>query len=281
MSKTIKLWQNSKYKELYLNLIFKMGFRRAFDNLETLEIYVNKLTKKNLTDIKIHKKMRKLYEKIQLPHFTLKDYTRSRISRSNLRWKEMLKLNKYINDIGLTTYLDFGAGDCSMAALLGQHMNLKKINIHAVDIDGWDGVIDEYDIYRKECNFKSYDGIKLPYNDIQFDIITCFQVLHHIPDIKSTLKELNRVLRIGGILIIREHHCHNNKMRKLIELEHELHEQVFTKQVTYNDTFSNYQKRKDLKKIIKSAGFSWQSKYKEPDSFWNPTNYYYELYVKT
>lgn len=281
--KTHVLWKHTKYRELYLNLIFKMGFKHMFDSLTTLEEYINKIFQKNknITDIELHKKLRRLYRKFKLPKFTIHDYTRIRVSRSNLRWREILQLNKYIMDLDLKEYLDFGAGDCSMSVLLGQHMKLKKKNIHAVDIENWEGVIDDYGIYRKDCQFVTYDGKKLPYVASQFDIITCFQVLHHIDNINDTLSEMNRVMKIGGILIIREHHCHNNKMQKLIGLEHELHEQVITKNVTYNDTYSKYRKRKDLKKKIKDAGFLWQAKYKEPDSFWNPTNYYYELYVKT
>lgn len=40
--------------------------------------------------------------------------------------------------------------------------------------------------------------------DGQFDLITCFGVLHHIPNVSFVLAELGRVLKRGGLLLIRE-----------------------------------------------------------------------------
>ena len=36
-------------------------------------------------------------------------------------------------------------------------------------------------------------------------MITAFVTLHHVPDVRTTLKELQRVIRPGGYLILREH----------------------------------------------------------------------------
>ena len=40
--------------------------------------------------------------------------------------------------------------------------------------------------------------------DSQYDLITCFGVLHHIPNVSFVIRELSRVLRPGGFLLIRE-----------------------------------------------------------------------------
>lgn len=45
---------------------------------------------------------------------------------------------------------------------------------------------------------------KLPFSDNQFDLITCFGVLHHIPNVSYVVSELIRVLKPDGILLIRE-----------------------------------------------------------------------------
>lgn len=44
----------------------------------------------------------------------------------------------------------------------------------------------------------------LPFDDESFDLITSFSVLHHIPNVSHVLSELNRCLRPGGILLLRE-----------------------------------------------------------------------------
>lgn len=47
------------------------------------------------------------------------------------------------------------------------------------------------------------DG-RLAFADGMFDLITCFGVLHHIPNVTSVIGELLRVLAPGGVLLLRE-----------------------------------------------------------------------------
>lgn len=44
----------------------------------------------------------------------------------------------------------------------------------------------------------------LAFSDETFDLITCFGVLHHIPNVSYVLQELLRVLKPGGYLLLRE-----------------------------------------------------------------------------
>ena len=44
----------------------------------------------------------------------------------------------------------------------------------------------------------------LPCPDNSFDLITCFSVLHHIPNISYVLSDMTRCLRKGGILLLHE-----------------------------------------------------------------------------
>lgn len=274
-----KLWNHEKYGGLLLNLLYKSGFRHMFTTINVLAEYLEKLIDGNRDDDKIYRRLRQLCENQGTEVMPEDDYKRARIARANLRWKEINNIYS-LNEYDYERYLDFGCGDCSMAYLLGSKMRLKRSNIHAVDIEGWEGNIDEYDIYRPKCQFISYDGNTLPYQDGTFDIVTVFQVLHHVRNLQQILDELHRVMMDGGILIIREHHCHNDKMRHLIQIEHQLHNKVFTKTISDGDEFSQYRPMKELRKLIKKTGFLWQGKYKEADPNWNPTNYYYEIYVR-
>ena len=45
----------------------------------------------------------------------------------------------------------------------------------------------------------------LPFADESFDLVTCFLVMPHVPDDKTALTELARVLKPGGILAISGH----------------------------------------------------------------------------
>lgn len=44
----------------------------------------------------------------------------------------------------------------------------------------------------------------MPFADGSFDLITCFGVLHHIPNVSQVVQELFRVARPGGFVLIRE-----------------------------------------------------------------------------
>ncbi|MFN3236174.1 MAG: class I SAM-dependent methyltransferase [Pseudomonadales bacterium] len=43
------------------------------------------------------------------------------------------------------------------------------------------------------------NGAKLPFADGQFDKVICSEVLEHIPDYRSVLQEIHRVLKVGGV----------------------------------------------------------------------------------
>lgn len=49
----------------------------------------------------------------------------------------------------------------------------------------------------------SIDG-SLPFEKEEFDAITCFGVLHHIPNVSAVISEFARVLKPGGQLLLRE-----------------------------------------------------------------------------
>lgn len=44
----------------------------------------------------------------------------------------------------------------------------------------------------------------MPFDDGSFDLITCFGVLHHIPNISHVMGECHRCLRTGGTMLVRE-----------------------------------------------------------------------------
>lgn len=49
----------------------------------------------------------------------------------------------------------------------------------------------------------SVDG-SMPFDDDSFDLVLCFGVLHHIPNVGKVIGEINRVIKKGGYSLIRE-----------------------------------------------------------------------------
>lgn len=56
----------------------------------------------------------------------------------------------------------------------------------------------------KPCYYKSNISGRIDKPDNYYDLITCFCVLHHIPNVSFVISELLRVLKPGGYLLIRE-----------------------------------------------------------------------------
>ncbi len=51
---------------------------------------------------------------------------------------------------------------------------------------------------------ESHASGELPFNNCQFDLVTCFGTLHHIPNVSKIINEIYRVLRKDGFVLMRE-----------------------------------------------------------------------------
>ena len=80
---------------------------------------------------------------------------------------------------------------CYGVDITDKHLSLTKQNFAA------EGFVAE---------LKQSDATKLPFADNCFDCVYSFGVIHHIPDVKTVLAEVHRVLKPGGILQIAVYH---------------------------------------------------------------------------
>ena len=44
----------------------------------------------------------------------------------------------------------------------------------------------------------------MPFADASFDVVVCFSVLHHIPNVTTVVREMARVVKTGGLVLLRE-----------------------------------------------------------------------------
>ncbi len=103
---------------------------------------------------------------------------------------------KFINKN--SNVLEFGCGSGYGSKYLS---NFCK-NIEALDVSI--GCISENrkNIKEKNLKFYYYDGVNLDYKDNTFDVIISFQVIEHVKDVELYLKNMIRVLKPSGTLII-------------------------------------------------------------------------------
>lgn len=53
--------------------------------------------------------------------------------------------------------------------------------------------------------FKLADAENLPFNDVEFDLVTCRIAPHHFPECFRFVQESTRVLKPGGLLLVQDH----------------------------------------------------------------------------
>ena len=98
----------------------------------------------------------------------------------------------------------------------------------------------------KKISLSVGDAVRLPFQADSLDAIFGFGFLHHVPDWRSALAEISRVLKTGGLYYFEE-------------LYPELYQNVITKHILLHpehDRFSSYDLRKGLDKtslILKHA----------------------------
>jgi SAM-dependent methyltransferase len=97
-------------------------------------------------------------------------------------------------------HLDYGAYNGEILNVLAK----TEVITDGIGVDLNLGVVEEHRLaMNKNVELRYIEkGAKLPFDDDSFDSISMLDVLEHIHDQESILKELNRVLRAGGKLII-------------------------------------------------------------------------------
>ena len=131
-------------------------------------------------------------------------------------------------------YLDYGCGNGKKTLRFAKHYNVNKKNIYGCDIKSW-GPYEQMQITHP-FNFKyiTKDG-RLDFPDNTFDLVTCFFVLHHVETLDNTLKELKRVIKPDGILLLLEHNALTYSDILLLDIQHLLYEIIFNKNYKYFD----------------------------------------------
>ncbi|WP_158588901.1 class I SAM-dependent methyltransferase [Butyrivibrio sp. XB500-5] len=107
----------------------------------------------------------------------------------------------FVEDINKCNVLDYGSG---MGHIIGKFLD-KKVHVTGVDMSGEevDRVNKKYADNKFFHGVKLFDGGRLPFNDNEFDLITCTEVIEHVLDehIDNLLNELYRVMKPGGIVL--------------------------------------------------------------------------------
>ena len=247
-----------------------------YDNTQLKQIFQDPFVSK-ITDIVIYNKLRESRK--------IKDLTKKE-KRDNKRSKEVFDLlnkssKKLIFDDAYY-HLDFGGNDGAVASGISNLMKVNSTQVYSADIETWLGNTKKNQ-YNNIVYTMLNENQKLPYANESFNSISCLQVFHHIEFLNSQLEELYRIMKHGGILIIKEHDCENVSTQLLIDIEHMIHEYVepeIPNTNILNNYVAFYKSFNELDKMLKKIGFKFILDQYDFNPKFNPTRYYFAVYKK-
>lgn len=115
----------------------------------------------------------------------------------------MERLKQFLNTLEKPSILDVGTGGGNFIALL------TSLYDGFSSIEGIDNLQIAVSTATKNfsdprISFKQMDAFKMDYEDDSFDLVCLSNSLHHLRDVEGIIKEMERVLKPGGRLLINE-----------------------------------------------------------------------------
>lgn len=104
-----------------------------------------------------------------------------------------------------SSLLDVGAGDGVIAKSVGESVGAERI-------EGVDVILRT----KRVIDVREYDGLKLPFEDRAFEVVTISDVLHHCDDAQAVLGECLRVA--SRLVVVKDHFAYGPLSQKLLYL---------------------------------------------------------------
>lgn len=134
--------------------------------------------------------------------------------------------------------LDWGCGTGYQGSLLSQN----KLEIFHCDVPN--ALNKDQEFIGNLAKYKLLDHeYKLPYNDCSFDFVVSFGVLEHVPNEVESLKEINRILKPGGVFFVFMLPRSFSYIQRIAHLRGDFyHDRLYTKKI--------------IRSMFKSSGFT-------------------------
>ena len=160
----------------------------------------------------------------------------------------MKQLKDFFADKTVSKILDTGTGTGDFIEVLKEVFPKAKIT----GIDPNTESLQEAAIKYPELTFAEMNAEKLEFTDNSFDLASISMALHHLPDIQKALKEMQRVVKTGGWIIINELFSDNlNPAEEVHKMFHHFRSKIDRLTgVSHNETF----KKDEIRSIVNASG---------------------------
>jgi ubiquinone/menaquinone biosynthesis C-methylase UbiE len=124
-------------------------------------------------------------------------------------------------------YLDIGCGNGNKTKLVAKTFGIPLFHVYGTDIENW-GPYSKTKKFDFHFEYIQKNG-SLPFENNQFDLISCFFTLHHVDKLSFLISEIKRILKPNGILFIIEHDAIHDLDSIIIDLQHTFYSYFFDK----------------------------------------------------
>lgn len=283
-NKTISVvWKDLTLRKIFLDIINQTQLRKCKQLRKPLFKQIDKHVRDERTDAEIYDLIRAFIERLPVHIRELiqhQGHYRG-LNRSN----KIIDFAKQHGPQNIQHVLDIGCGDGSITRTLKQKLGLSDEQVHGCDI---------VPIRNEEIGFtfRLIDGSVLPYESQTFDVVYALMSLHHIRDLSGMLREIRRVLKPNGVLIVREHDCVSRGLSDVLDIVHGFYSMVWCnpkEHVSFQDEYYGlYRTAEDFDHIIsQETGFKRVLSTNRQEEYplyrygdvINPMKHYWAVYV--
>ena len=261
----IKTLLINSYKNFYISKLGKITnlFHSFFTKEFTIEL-MERIIKENLNDDIIIKyildeqnKQNIMTKKI----FKICDNWTYIIEYMVLLYKKIkikTKINININnltDININ-YMDIGCGSGSKTMKFAKKLNLNLNNVYGADISNW-GPYNQKK-YNHKFKFVKINDEKIDIEDNSMDFCTCILTLHHVEKMEKFIKDIKRILKPNGILLLIEHNNYDDYDNLTLDILHMLYGYLYDKNNRYlsNPDYAQYHNSVEWNYIMEKNDFN-------------------------
>lgn len=235
---------NFNDNKILLNIIHDMKtnpdlYKNIFSSWGIKENYVQNI---NGYDLMMMIRRKFVRDNVRVYESTQEEFERS--------FKIARYLHTYLGDFNMykgKTYLDYGCNNGNITKSMSRFFNLDPTDVYGMDVLYWSGK-------KNDCGVNMiYRDIENPHIDVEdnfFDLITVFHTLHHCKHNDIIAKELVRILKPGGRLILREHNLDKEITTAYLDLEHLKFEVNENKGHELEEYYSHYRSEAEWYRII-------------------------------
>jgi ubiquinone/menaquinone biosynthesis C-methylase UbiE len=253
--------------------------------------YIKELIQSSDTDIELKTNLSKI-SRIVLHYSDLK-------KDDNRQDFIVSKIMSFLNSTTIdknSTIVDIGGGNGNVLSGLKTSLGGEKEQYICVEtMNDW---IESYEFNKTNISYIFWNNNIINIPSESCDLIICMVALHHMTNdtLHTTLQEIHRILKPGGLFMIKEHDCNSTEAQMLINWEHHLYhilDGAYNKEPIhvepyFEQTVHNFKSKELWKEIIESNQFHFNRRtnrfldgnYIENESK-NPSNLYWDIYEKS